>query len=167
MIEDKADTKAAREMITVRVSGQDVCIDVMSVREIRVWTPATPLAHAPAFMIGVINLRGAVLPIIDFALRLGFPPTEPSSRHAILVVQVGKQAAGLLVEEVSEILTITPDLVQPTPDFCVQESGAAVSGIVALDGRMISLIALEAIVPAGACTTADGGDTSPALARVA
>ena len=141
------DKAVALEMITVRVAGQDVCIDVMSVREIRVWTPATPLAHAPHFLIGVINLRGAVLPIIDFAMRLGFPPTEPTTRHAILVVQVGNQAAGLLVEDVSEILTIPPGLVQPPPDLYARAAPATISGIVAMNGRLISLIDLEAIVP--------------------
>jgi purine-binding chemotaxis protein CheW len=149
-MKDAENTKkvlAAREMITVRVSGQDVCVDVMSVREIRVWVPATPLAHAPSFVVGVINLRGAVLPIIDFALRLGFAPTEPSSRHAILVVEVGKQAAGLLVEEVSEIVTITPDMIQPAPELYTRTAPATIDGIVAMNGRLISLVALAAIVP--------------------
>lgn len=146
---DTAKSKAAtaREMITVRVGGQDVCIDVMSVREIRVWTPATPLAHASSFLLGVINLRGAILPIIDFAARLGFQPTEPTSRHAILVVQTGTRSAGLLVEEVSEILTITPDLVQPPPQLYGSTTSAIVSGIVAMNGRLISLIDLDSIMP--------------------
>jgi purine-binding chemotaxis protein CheW len=120
----------------------------MVVREIRVWTPATPPAHSPSFMCGVINLRGMVLPIIDFAARLGFPPTEPTTRHAILVVQIGDQTIGLLVEGVSEILTISQDLIQPTPDVASRMAKDFVSGIVATDGRMISLIALDAIVPA-------------------
>jgi purine-binding chemotaxis protein CheW len=144
----KADGAASREMITFLIGAQEFCVDVMVVREIRVWTPATPVAHAPAYMCGVINLRGTVLPIIDFAARLGFPPTEPSTRHAILVVQIGKQTIGLLVEGVSEILTISRDLVQPTPDVASKMARDFVSGIVAVDGRMISLIALDAILPA-------------------
>ncbi|TPW03517.1 MAG: purine-binding chemotaxis protein CheW, partial [Alphaproteobacteria bacterium] len=65
---------SSRELITFLVGSQEFCVDVMSVREIRVWTPATPLAHAPSYVCGVINLRGAVLPIIDFAARLGMTP---------------------------------------------------------------------------------------------
>jgi chemotaxis signal transduction protein len=68
---EKTDGAAAREMITFLIGIQEFCIDVMMVREIRGWTPATPVAHAPAFVSGVINLRGTVLPIIDFAARLG------------------------------------------------------------------------------------------------
>jgi purine-binding chemotaxis protein CheW len=143
----KKDSAASREMITCLIGRQEFCVDVMVVREIRVWTPATPVAHAPSFMCGVINLRGLVLPIIDFAARLGFPPTEPSTRHAILVVQIGDQTIGLLVEGVSEILTISQDLIQPTPDVASRMAKEFVSGIVATDGRMISLIALDAILP--------------------
>jgi purine-binding chemotaxis protein CheW len=146
----KADSAPAREMITFLIGSQEFCVDVMMVREIRVWTPATPVAHAPSFMCGVINLRGTVLPIVDFAARLGFPPTQPTTRHAILVIQVGDQTLGLLVEGVSEILTISQDLIQPTPDIASKTAKDFVSGIVATDGRMISLIALDAILPADA-----------------
>jgi purine-binding chemotaxis protein CheW len=146
----KTDGAVAREMITFLIGTQEFCIDVMLVREIRVWSPATPVAHAPGFVCGVINLRGKVLPIIDFAARLGFPPTQPTTRHAILVVQIGDQTIGLLVEGVSEILTISQDLIQPTPDAASQAAKNFVSGIIATDGRMISLIALDAILPPSA-----------------
>jgi purine-binding chemotaxis protein CheW len=138
----KKDGAKSREMITFLVGAQEFCIDVMSVREIRVWTPATPIAHAPSYVAGVINLRGTVLPIIDFAARLGFPPAEPTTRHAILVAQIGDQTVGLLVEGVSEILTITEDLIQPTPDVASEIAREFVSGIVATQNRMISLVAL-------------------------
>ena len=143
----KKDGAASREMITFLIGRQEFCVDVMVVREIRVWAPATPVAHSPSFVCGVINLRGMVLPIIDFAARLGFPPTEPTTRHAILVVQIRDQTIGLLVEGVSEILTISQDLIQPTPDVASKMAKDFVSGIVATDGRMISLIALDAILP--------------------
>lgn len=143
----KTNDAAPREMITFLIGTQEFCIDVMTVREIRGWTPATPVAHAPGFVSGVINLRGTVLPIIDFAVRLGFPPTKPTTRHAILVVQIGDQMIGLLVEGVSEILTISQDLIQPTPDIASQMAKEFVSGIIATDGRMISMVALDAILP--------------------
>ena len=72
---------AARELIAFAVGKQEFCIDVMSVREIRGWTPATVLPHSQPFVRGVINLRGAVLPIMDLAVRLGFPPAEVMGRH--------------------------------------------------------------------------------------
>jgi purine-binding chemotaxis protein CheW len=60
----KSETTSGRELIALRIGNQEFCVDIMSVREIRGWTPATPLPHAPAYVRGVINLRGAVLPVI-------------------------------------------------------------------------------------------------------
>ena len=142
----KGNGAAAREMITFLVGNQEFGIDVMSVREIRVWSPATPIAHAPSYVAGVINLRGAVLPILDFAARLGFPPAQPTTRHAILVAQVGEQVVGLLVEGVSEIMTVTPDLIQALPNVASYVTREFVSGIVATENRMISIVAVDGLL---------------------
>ena len=139
--------RPAREVITFLIERQEFCLDVMSIREIRVWTPTTPLAHAPSFVCGMINLRGAVLPIIDLADRLGYSPTEPASGHAVLVVQIGRQTIGLLVQGVSEILTIDPATIQPLPDAASEETRVFVTGIVVVGQRMISLVALDGILP--------------------
>ena len=145
---DQAKGAGSRELIAFLVGSQEFCVDVMGVREIRVWTEATPVAHAPAFMYGVINLRGAVLPIIDLAVRLGMSPTMPTSRHAILVVEIGSQMVGLLVEGVSEILTIKQDAIQAAPDVASHMARRFLQGILPIDGRMISLLALNSILPA-------------------
>ncbi len=146
-----AEQNSPREYITFRIGSQEFCIDIMAVREIRGWTPATPLPHAPGFVRGVINLRGAVLPIIDLAERLGFPPAEPSARHVIIVVHIGAQIVGLLVDAVSDIITETIGTVQPTPDVASDVAKQFVKGILAADGRMISMLALEnvTITPVG------------------
>jgi purine-binding chemotaxis protein CheW len=141
------DVASAHEMVVFRVGEQEFCIDVVKVREIRAWTPATPIPRAPPFVRGVINLRGAVLPIIDFATRLGFKATEPTSRHAILVVEFQNALVGLLAEGVSEIMTCDRSTIQPTPEIASQSARDFVSGIIAVDGRMISLIDIDAIFP--------------------
>lgn len=76
------------ELITFEVAGQRFGLDIMAVREIRAWTPATPLPQVPHYVSGVVNLRGTVLPVIDLAARLGWPATDPTPRHAIIVVQL-------------------------------------------------------------------------------
>jgi len=96
----------------------------------------------------VINLRGAVLPIVDLAARLGFPPAEPTARHVIIVAQIGSQIVGLLVDAVSDILTVTDGSVQPTPDVASEMAKTFVRGVLAVEGRMISLIALDNLLPA-------------------
>ena len=139
---------AARELIAFAVGQQDFCIDVMSVREIRGWTPATALPHSQAFVRGVINLRGAVLPIMDLAVRLGFPQAEIMARHVIIVVQVNQQVVGLLVDAVSDILTVSDEEVLTPPDVASEMAKRFVTGLLAIDGRMISIISLESILPA-------------------
>ena len=139
---------ARRELIAFHVGEELFCVDIMSVREIRGWTPATPLPHTPPYVKGVINLRGAVLPIIDLAARLGLPPTaEPSARHVIVVVMIANRTVGLLVDAVSDIINLTDDQLQPTPDIACDQVKTFVKGLFAVDDRMVSLIALDRVLP--------------------
>ena len=105
-----------RELIAFRIGSQEFCVDIMSVREIRGWTPATPLPRSPGYMKGVINLRGTVLPIIDLGARFGLTTSEPTARHVIMVAHIGGRMVGLLVDAVSDILQMSEASVQPTPD---------------------------------------------------
>ena len=132
-----------RELISFRIGAQEFCVDIMAVREIRGWTAATALPQSPSFVRGVINLRGAVLPIVDLAARLGFEGGETTDRSVIIVAQV----VGLLVDAVSDILTVTDDVIQPTPEVASDTAKTFVRGLLAIDGRMISLIGLERVLP--------------------
>ena len=136
-----------RELISFRIGAQEFCVDIMAVREIRGWTSATPIPHSPNYVRGVINLRGAVLPIVDLAARLGFAITEPIARSVIIVTHIGERTVGLLVDAVSDILTVSDDLVQPTPDVTCDTVKAFVKGILAVDDRLISLISLDRVLP--------------------
>jgi len=137
---------ARRELIAFRIGDQEFCVDIMQVREIRGWTQATPLPRTPGFMKGVINLRGAVLPIVDLGARLGLKTTEPTARHVIMVINQGARTMGLLVDAVSDIIDVTEDMVQPTPDVACDQVKAFVKGLFAIDGRMISLITLDRVL---------------------
>jgi purine-binding chemotaxis protein CheW len=137
-----------RELIAFRVGKQEFSINIMSVREIRGWTSATMLPKAPRYIRGVINLRGAVLPIIDFAVRLGLPATEPTARNVIIVVQIQQKQIGLLVDAVSDILTLNSSKIQPTPDISSDTVANFLRGLIPVDGRMISLISLDNVLPA-------------------
>ena len=142
-----ANASASRELIAFRIGEQEFCVDIMSVREIRGWTPATPLPRAPGFMKGVINLRGAVLPIIDLGARFGLRTSEPTARHVIMVARIGSRTVGLLVDAVSDIITVTDGQIQPTPDVACDQVKTFVRGIFAIEGRMISLVELDRVLP--------------------
>ena len=135
------------ELIAFRIKDQEFCVDIMSVREIRGWTPATPLPQSPSFVRGVINLRGAVLPIIDLGARLGLCTTEPTVRHVIIVARVADRLVGLLVDAVCDILTVGRSALQPTPDVACELARTFVKGLLTVEGRMISLISLDRILP--------------------
>lgn len=145
---DNGDTlNDTRELISFRIEEQEFCLDIMAVREIRGWTAATPLPHSPSYVRGVINLRGAVLPILDLKARLGLGMVEPSARSVIIVVHIGSRLVGLLVDAVSEILAADAGSVQPTPNIGCDTVNRFVRGIIASEGRMISWIALDDILP--------------------
>ena len=94
---------------------------------------------------GVINLRGAVLPIMDLSLRLGMKPAEPTARHVIIVAQVKSRVVGLLVDAVSDILTVTDADIQPTPEVSSDLERQYARGILAIDKRMICMVELGAL----------------------
>lgn len=136
-----------RELITFRIDDQEFCVDIMSVREIRGWTRATSLPQSPEYIKGVVNLRGAVLPVVDLRRRLGLGAVEPSARHVVIVTHIGARVVGLLVDAVSDILSVTDEDIQPTPDVGCDMVRTFVRGLLAMDGRMISLISLDRILP--------------------
>jgi purine-binding chemotaxis protein CheW len=137
---------AGRELISFLIGRQEFCVDITHVREIRGWTPATPMPHAPAYMRGVINLRGAVMPVIDLGARLGMETSEPTARHVIIVAKVGDQSVGLVVDAVCETLAVKPEQIQPAPDLGGDTSRSVVRGFLQVDDRMISLISLDRLL---------------------
>jgi len=147
MTDIASNTTSSRELISFRIGAQEFCVDIMAIREIRGWTQATALPQSPDYVRGVINLRGAVLPVVDLAARLGYESSEATARHVIIVAQIGPQMVGLLVDAVSDILTVTDDLIQPTPDVASGVAKTFVRGLMAVDGRMISLIGLDHLLP--------------------
>jgi purine-binding chemotaxis protein CheW len=134
-----------RELISFRIGAQEFCVDIMAIREIRGWTAATALPQSPSFVKGVINLRGAVLPIVDLASRLGFESTEASDRNVIIVAQIGEQVVGLLVDAVSDILTVTSDQIRPVPELDDHQERDFLDGLIAIDSRMVTLISLDGL----------------------
>jgi purine-binding chemotaxis protein CheW len=139
--------------IAFDIGEQRFCVDIMMVREIRGWTPATPLPHAPHYVRGVINLRGAVLPVVDLANRLGFPSSEPSVRHVVIVSELPGQVVGFLVDAVSDIIEISNDDVQPTPDIASSMAKDIMRGVVARDNGMISILRADKLAPSGIMET--------------
>jgi purine-binding chemotaxis protein CheW len=135
------------ELLSFLVSGQDYCVDIMSVREIRGSARATPLPHAPPYMRGVINLRGAVLPVMDLSARLGLETTSDTSRNVIIVVSTNDRTVGLMVDAVSDILALPDSQLQPPPEMPADEGRGFISALTIVEDRMIRVLDLSAILP--------------------
>ena len=135
-----------RELIAFYIAEQHFCVDIMSVREIRGWTSATPLPHAPSTSRGVVNLRGAMLPIVDMAILLDLPAMATTRQNVIIVVEAGDHVVGLLVDGVSDILTLTNEMLQPAPAIAAGTGIANIAGLVEVDGRLLTLLQLDALV---------------------
>ncbi len=139
-------SQGSRELIAFRIGNQEFCVSIMSVREIRGWTPATKMPHSPAYMMGVLNLRGAVLPIVDLAARLGMRPAEPTPRHAIIVTQLGSQIGGWIVDSVSDIVTVPDEAMQPPPPASGSDTVVPfLDGLAAIEDKMVMVLNLAAL----------------------
>ena len=136
------------ELISIRIGDQAYAIDIMAVREIRGWTAATPLPHAPPHVLGMMNLRGAILPVIDLGSRLGLGPAEPNASSVVVVAQIGEAQVGLVVDAVSDILTVTEGLIQTPPDVGTFDSLQYVNGVMTTDTGIVSLLSLDNVLPA-------------------
>lgn len=136
------------ELISFEIGGQEFCIDIRSVREIRGWTAATQMPHTPSYMLGVINLRGAVMPVIDLRCRLGLGVTEVSSRHVIVVIQHGAQLAGVLVDGVQETFQVDASVLQEPPQIETTTPDLFVDAIIPIGERLLSRLVVSAFLPA-------------------
>ena len=137
------------ELLSFRVGEQEYSVDIMSVREIRGWTRATSLPHSPDYVRGVINLRGTVLPVIDLAKRLGLSTGQLTDRNVIIVVDIAGRTVGLLVEAVSDILALPESELAPPPSLAADEAQTFIRALTIVDGRMIRVLDLSSVMPAG------------------
>lgn len=135
------------EFVVFKVGKQEFCIEITSTREIRGWTQSTTLPHSPEYLLGVINLRGTILPIVDLARRLGLPTKVPSERDVIIVVQLGERTFGLLVDSVSDILDVGPEQLRDVPEFDEEQSREFFNRVVVVEDRIIYEVLPAGLMP--------------------
>lgn len=140
----------SRQLITFEIADRCLAIDIMAIREIRAWSPTSPLPNVPPHVMGLVNLRGVVLPVIDLSQRLGWGTTEPSGRHVIIVVRIGEQLQGIVVDAVSDIVTLDQAVIQPVPDVGEAAAASYLDGIATTDDRLIMVLGLDRLVESGA-----------------
>jgi purine-binding chemotaxis protein CheW len=132
-----------RQIITFNIGDLHLGADIMAIREIRAWSATTPIPHSPDYLCGVVNLRGSVVPVVDLSKRLGFGRTEPSERHVIIVIEIGSELRGIIVDAVNDIATIEDDHLQPQPDLGEEAGAKMVEGVIMIDERMVIILTLD------------------------
>jgi purine-binding chemotaxis protein CheW len=135
----------AVQLIAFSIGDETYGVEITTVREIRAWNGATPLPNTRDFVRGVINLRGTIVPIYDLRARFGDGQTSATRTHVVVVASVGSKWAGLLVDAVSDILTVSRDDFHAVPEGNALDS-ELLEGIVTHEDRMVGLVNLAAVV---------------------
>ncbi len=135
------------QYVTFAVGDRSFGVDIMSVGEIRQWTAATPLPHQPEWNRGVLNLRGAIVPVHDLRARLGGELTEPTPSHVVVIASIRGQSIGILVDAVSDILTVRAEQIRPLPPNVSEVDEYTISGLVSTGDSMVALLDLDRLFP--------------------
>ncbi len=135
------------QFMVFAIGGQEYAIDVMAVREIKGWSPESKLPNLPPHIRGVINLRGTVIPILDLRSRFGFESGEVSSRNVVIVMQVRERTVGVLVDAITEILTIAKDQIKPVPEMGMAGADSGfLTGVHIIEDRLLALLDVELLI---------------------
>lgn len=133
------------QLVVFGLAHENYGVDIAAVQTIVKVQPITPVPHAPAHVLGLINLRGVVVPVIDLRERLGMPRSERTKDSRIVIVEIRRWQAGMLVDSVSEVLRVSSDSVEPPPALGAVADSLLVKGIARVHERLIILLDLERV----------------------
>jgi purine-binding chemotaxis protein CheW len=136
------------QVVSFKVGEEYYGIDIQLVREIRAWSATTQLPNTPQFVRGVNNLRGTIVPILDLRARFGQGTTEPGTAHVVIVVAIGMRIVGILVDSVSDIVTLPKGDIKPVPSVEGSSASDCLEGLVTVNEQMIALVAVERVASA-------------------
>lgn len=141
------------QYLTFLLAGEEYGVDILRVQEIRGWDSATKIPNTPAYVLGVINLRGTVVPIIDLRKRFHLPDMEFQSTTVVVVVKVrkesGERTVGMVVDAVSDVYNIAEESIDETPDMGGAIATDFIRGLSSIDDKMIILLDIDALINVG------------------
>jgi purine-binding chemotaxis protein CheW len=134
------------EFLTFRLGGEEYGIDILKVQEIRSYEPPTRIANAPAFIKGVVNLRGVIVPIVDLRLKLGCETADYNSFTVVIVLNVKGRVVGAVVDSVSDVLALGAETIKPAPEMSSAIDTSFITGIGSVAERMLILMDIEGLM---------------------
>ncbi|MBI3898642.1 MAG: chemotaxis protein CheW [Gammaproteobacteria bacterium] len=139
-------TEELVQFLTFRLDGLDYGIPIIQVQEIRGWTKVTSLPNSPRYIRGVLNLRGTIVPIIDLRLRFNLNEAAYDSFTVIVVINVGQRLAGVVVDAVSDVISLSTEQRQTPPEFEGHANRQFVKGLAQIDEKLLVLLDVERLV---------------------
>jgi purine-binding chemotaxis protein CheW len=152
-----AATGPAHQYLTFTLGSEEYGVEILQIQEIKGYSPLTPLPTAPAFVKGVLNLRGTIVPILDLRAKFGLPAAEATPVTVIVVVQVQGKTMGFLVDAVSDVLTVAGGQIQPAPDCHGQLDTRCFTGLAQTGEKLVILLDLEQVLGGGGPPELGGG----------
>lgn len=131
---------AGNQYLAFALGDEQYGIELLRVQEIKGYSAVTPIPNTPVHIKGVMNLRGAVIPIVDLRRRFGMPPIEYNQFNVIIVINVGHKIMGLLVDAVSDVLNVGVGEVRPAPDFGARADTRFISGVASAGDKIAVLL---------------------------
>jgi purine-binding chemotaxis protein CheW len=138
--------KMEKQLVVFELAGESYGVDIAVVESIIKMQEITKLPQRPDFVEGVTNLRGKVLPVIDLHKRFGLPRQSVDKEGRIIVVSIGGAEAGMMVDDVSEVLTIFEQAVEPTPALATSGDSTFMTGIAKQEDRLVILLDLTRVL---------------------
>lgn len=134
------------EFLTFRLGAEEYGIDILKVQEIRSYEAPTRIANAPAFVKGVVNLRGVIVPIVDLRLKLGCEKADYDEFTVVIVLNVRGRVVGAVVDSVSDVIELGADVIRPAPEMNSAVDTNFITGIGDVQDRMLILMDIEALM---------------------
>ncbi len=130
----------ASEFLTFTLGTEEYAIDILKVQEIRGYEPPTLIANAPPFIKGVINLRGIIVPVVDLRIKFNLAKVEYTPFTVVIILNVANRVIGMVVDSVSDVLSLTSQQIRPAPDFSASFDTKYILGLASIDQRMLIVI---------------------------
>jgi purine-binding chemotaxis protein CheW len=137
---------AIREFLAFKLGAEEYGIDILRVQEIRSFEPPTRMANTPAFILGVVNLRGVIVPIVDLRMKFNLKNVTYDSFTVVIVLTIGAQVVGIVVDGVSDVITLTPEQLRPVPEFTSSIGSDHLLAIGSITDRMLILLDIEKLM---------------------
>jgi purine-binding chemotaxis protein CheW len=145
-----ADASGFAQFLTFVCAGEEYGVAILCVQEIKGWEGVTRVPYAPNYLLGVMNLRGVIVPVIDLRTRFGLAARAADGSSVVIVVRVhtghGEKTAGIVVDAVSEVYSVAPDNIKPTPDLGTSSERACVHRLASIDEKMVMLLDIDRLV---------------------